>query len=195
MRQKYNKTDIIDKGVQLFREKGYHNTGVDDILKTCGIPSGSFYNFFKNKEGFAIQALELYNVRYLDHLDSMLNNARLSPIKRLKKLFSESIKEHVVNDCKLGCLLNSLTSEVAALNTNIASTTAQHYQKNADKIAQTIQDGQALGEIRQDIAAQDLAYYLIDGFSGATVRMQAEGTEKPLKLFMRTTFEFLKSKS
>ena len=45
MRQKHDKTAIIEKGIQLFREKGYHNTGVDDILKTCKIPSGSFYNF------------------------------------------------------------------------------------------------------------------------------------------------------
>lgn len=193
MRQKHNKTDILDKGVRLFREKGYHNTGVDDILKTCNIPSGSFYNFFKNKEGFAIQALELYNERYLKYLDTVLTHPKLNPIQRLKRMFMDNIKEHVSHDCSLGCLLNGLTSEVAALNLAIGEIAGQHYQNNAQKIAQTIKDGQEAGEIRTDFSPMELAFYLIDGFSGATVRMQAGKTDKPLKLFLKTAFKFLQT--
>lgn len=193
MRQKHDKTDILKKGIQLFREKGYHNTGVDDILRTCNIPSGSFYNFFKNKEGFAIQALELYNAQYLDYLNTILDDQKLSPTKRLQKLFRQNVKDHKVNDCSLGCLLNSMTSEVAAINLNIATTTSEHYQKNASRIAMIIKEGQDAGEIRKDFNATDLAFYLIDSFSGATIRMQAGRTEQPLKLFMRTAFKFLQS--
>ena len=193
MRQKHDKTEILEKGVKLFREKGYHNTGVDDILRTCNIPSGSFYNFFKNKEGFAVQALELYNQRYLNYLDQVLTNNKLSPLKKLKKMFSDNVKEHVANDCSLGCLLNGLTSEVAAINLAIGETAAQHYQKNSEKIAETIKAGQDIGEIRKDFSANDLAFYLIDGFSGATTRMQAGKTDQPLQLFLKIAFKFLKA--
>lgn len=193
MRQKHDKTDILEKGVKLFREKGYHNTGVDDILRACNIPSGSFYNFFKNKEGFAIQALELYNQRYLNYLEGILSNNKLSPIKKLKRMFSENIKDHVANDCSMGCLLNGLTSEVAALNIAIGETAAQHYQNNSTKIAKIVKSGQTIGEIRKDFSANDLAFYLLDGFAGATVRMQAGKTDQPLKLFLKTAFVFLKA--
>ena len=193
MRQKYDKTEIIDKGVQLFRQKGYHNTGVDDILKSCGIPSGSFYNFFKNKEGFAVQALELYNQRYLDMLDQLLQDKSISPLERLHRLFSGNVKMHIENDCSLGCLLNSMTSEVATLNMTIGETAAEHYRRNAEKLADAIQEGQDLGEIRKDFTALELAYYLTDGFAGATVRMQAGKTDQPLKLFLRTAFKFIKT--
>lgn len=192
MRQKYNKTDIIDKGVQLFRTKGYHNTGVDDILKSCGIPSGSFYNFFKNKEGFAVQALELYNQRYHDLLDQLLHNESLTPLQRIKSLFTGNVDMLVKGDCSEGCLLNSMTSEVAALNMTIGATAAEHYQRNAEKLAEAIKDGQDIGEIRTDFTSIELAFYLMDGMAGATVRMQAGKTEKPLKLFIKTAFEFLK---
>lgn len=193
MRQKHDKTIILEKGVQLFREKGYHNTGVDDILRACNIPSGSFYNFFKNKEGFAIQALELYNQRYLIYLDQILANKKLSPLKKLKKMFSDNVKQHVESDCSLGCLLNGLTSEVAAINLAIGNTAAQHYQNNSDKIAMIIKNGQAQEEIRKDFSANDLAFYLIDNFAGASIRMQAGKTDKPLKLFLKTAFDFLKA--
>ncbi len=193
MRQKHDKTEIIQKGIQLFREKGFHNTGVDDILRACNIPSGSFYNFFKNKEGFAVQALELYNQKYLEYLDSVLDNQKLSPVKRLKKMFNQNVKEHVNNDCSLGCLLNSMTSEVAALNLKIAERAGQHYEKNAERMAMVIKEGQKSGEIRKDFTPLELAFYLIDGFSGATVRMQAGKTDQPLKLFMKTAFSFLEA--
>mgnify|MGYP000645717573 CR=1 FL=1 len=57
---------------------------------------------------------------------------------------------------------------------------------------QVIEEGQALGEIRKDFSPIELAFYLTDGFAGATTRMQAGKTDKPLKLFMKTTFSFLK---
>ena len=192
MRQKYNKAEIIEKGVALFRHKGYHNTGVDDILKSCGIPSGSFYNFFKNKEGFALQALEQYHQRYLAMLDQLLLDDSISPLERLRRLFEGNVKMHIAQDCSQGCLLNNLTSEVASLNLKIGQVAAKHYQRNAEKLADVIRSGQHLGEIRTDYKALDLAFYLTDSFAGASVRMQAGKNDQPLKLFMRTAFEFLK---
>ena len=193
MRQKYDKTEIIERGIQLFREKGYHHTGIDDILRTCEIPSGSFYNFFKSKEGFVIQALEHYNAQYLEYIQNALGNTKQSPLKRLKLVFQRNVKQHIDDDCSLGCLLNSMTSEVAPLNTSISEIAAEHYLKNSGAIANTIKEGQDLGEIRRDYSAQELAFFLIDGFSGATIRMKAGKTKQPLKLFLRTAFDFLES--
>lgn len=33
---------IIDKSVELFAEKGYHATSVQEIAEKCGIAKGSF---------------------------------------------------------------------------------------------------------------------------------------------------------
>lgn len=102
MRRKYDKTEILEKGIQLFREKSYHDTGIDDILKTCQIPSGSFYNFFKNKEGFAVAALQQYNQTYIDYLDKILNDTTYTPLERLRNAYQGTMNENIENNCKIG---------------------------------------------------------------------------------------------
>ena len=192
MRQKHNKVEIIERGIRIFREKGYHNTGVDDILDACKIPSGSFYNFFKNKEGFAIQALEQYNQQYIQYLHQHLSDSSISAMVRLKNAFRGSIDDHIDNECSLGCLLNSMTSEVGITSLKIGEKIIEDYSNNSKIIAQTIKEGQDAGEIRTDYSAQDLANYLINGMVGATTRMKAGKTEEPLHLFIRTAFDFIK---
>lgn len=59
---------IIDAAMKLFRERGYSNVKVIDIVKASGIAHGSFYTYFKNKDallGAYIGAIEeLYYSRH-----------------------------------------------------------------------------------------------------------------------------------
>ena len=50
MGYKHNIDTIVKKGMRLFEQRGYHAVGINDILKACAIPKGSFYNFFDSKE-------------------------------------------------------------------------------------------------------------------------------------------------
>ncbi|MEM6318419.1 MAG: TetR family transcriptional regulator C-terminal domain-containing protein [Bacteroidota bacterium] len=193
MRRKYEKEAILEKGIQLFRERSYHDTGIDDILKTCKIPSGSFYNFFKNKEGFAVAAMQQYNQAYLDYLDEKLNDTNYSPLGRLRNAYQGNLEGNVENQCKIGCLLNGFTSEIAANSEAINQQAVADYQKNNRKLATCIHEGQNIGEIRKDYTAEELADYLINGFMGASTRMKAGMTKAPMELFMKTAFEFLKA--
>lgn len=43
------KAQVIQKAHQLFIEKGYHATSIQDILDLSGISKGSFYNYFSSK--------------------------------------------------------------------------------------------------------------------------------------------------
>ncbi|MBQ7889813.1 MAG: TetR/AcrR family transcriptional regulator [Erysipelotrichaceae bacterium] len=42
-----NKRELImDEAFKLFFEKGYYGLGLQELLKRCGIPKGSFYHYF-----------------------------------------------------------------------------------------------------------------------------------------------------
>lgn len=43
------KEHVVHKAHELFIEKGYHATSIQDILKHSGISKGSFYNYFASK--------------------------------------------------------------------------------------------------------------------------------------------------
>lgn len=49
---------IFDAALQLFVEKGYHNTTVDEIASLCNVGKGTVYRNFKNKEDLLGQLLK-----------------------------------------------------------------------------------------------------------------------------------------
>ena len=43
---------ILKKGIELITEKGFHNTGISEILHSASVPKGSFYHYFGSKNEF-----------------------------------------------------------------------------------------------------------------------------------------------
>ncbi|WP_127491204.1 TetR/AcrR family transcriptional regulator [Acinetobacter calcoaceticus] len=43
---------VINTSINLFHHYGFHTVGVDRIVKECGIPKATFYNYFHSKERF-----------------------------------------------------------------------------------------------------------------------------------------------
>jgi len=126
-------------------------------------------------------------------LEEHLNDTRFSPLERLRNAYQGNLCENEKHCFKVGCLLNTFTSEVVATNDAIQQQAFADYQRNNRKIATAIHEGQNIGEIRKDYTAEELADYLINGFMGASVRMKASRTAQPMKLFMKVAFDFLKA--
>jgi len=53
-----NRIKIIESGIEIFSKKGISETTVRDIIRNTGLASGTFYNYFKNKEEVLIAALD-----------------------------------------------------------------------------------------------------------------------------------------
>ena len=53
-----NRIKIIESGIEIFSKKGISETTVRDMIRNTGLASGTFYNYFKNKEEVLIAALD-----------------------------------------------------------------------------------------------------------------------------------------
>lgn len=53
------KRQVILASLQLFTEKGYNNTSIQDILDAAHISKGTFYNYFSSKKDCLIAILEI----------------------------------------------------------------------------------------------------------------------------------------
>ncbi|NQU32773.1 MAG: TetR/AcrR family transcriptional regulator, partial [Bacteroidetes bacterium] len=86
------KMAIIQKSIHIMHLKGYNATGVQELVDAAGIPKGSFYNYFKSKEDFAIDALTYFADRFQKTIEQHLNDKTFTPVKRLEKLFIQLIE-------------------------------------------------------------------------------------------------------
>ncbi|MGF1541622.1 MAG: TetR/AcrR family transcriptional regulator [Pleurocapsa sp.] len=55
---KATKAYIIEQAAQLFNQKGYAGSSINDIMKATGLQKGGIYNHFKSKDDIAIQAFD-----------------------------------------------------------------------------------------------------------------------------------------
>lgn len=69
---------ILAKGAAVMTRRGYHGTGVQEIVQAAGIPKGSFYHYFASKEDFALQALEFIYQPRLQRAKELLTTTDLS---------------------------------------------------------------------------------------------------------------------
>jgi len=59
-KKQINRENLLNQGVTLLMEQGYHGTGLKEILDAVQIPKGSFYNYFGSKENFGAEVIQHY---------------------------------------------------------------------------------------------------------------------------------------
>ena len=67
------KDKIIEKSMELFCEKGYHTTKVEEITKALGISKGNFYTYFGSKEEVLYELLNIMKnerIKMLEEIDT-----------------------------------------------------------------------------------------------------------------------------
>ena len=97
------KDKILEKSMELFREKGYHTTKVEEITKALGISKGNFYTYFNSKEEVLYEILDIIKsekIRMLEEIDT--NKAP----KEILKDFIEDYKQYVFKYLKKVTLQN-----------------------------------------------------------------------------------------
>jgi AcrR family transcriptional regulator len=68
------KIKILEAAVTCFLEKGYHQTGVRDIVGQAGISLGNLYNHFKGKEAILVFIAEIEGQELSAFIDRLSGN-------------------------------------------------------------------------------------------------------------------------
>ncbi|NRB62444.1 MAG: TetR family transcriptional regulator C-terminal domain-containing protein [Saprospiraceae bacterium] len=193
MNKKYNKEDILLTGLYLIRRQGYHNTGVSDILQRSGIPKGSFYNFFKSKEDFTVQLLELYGQRIDSLLYQALTPTDEAPLKRIIHFYSLLMKAYADEEARNGCLVMNLATEAGGYNDNLAKTADIIFQGWIQQLAVVVREGQQQGSIRNSETPEDLATFIHLAFYGALVRSKIMRSVAPQRDILMHLIQYVQS--
>lgn len=192
MNIKYDRRDILVKGIHLIQERGYGNTGIQDILKACDIPKGSFYNFFASKEAFALEAISLYKDYTVGLLDRLDKKDEIPARDKIKAFFMKSNEIFISQKCSQNCMLLSLSTEVTDESNVFSKPIVDSFKVYKEYLLKWITIAQEEGSLRQDYTPGDLVNMLYDGYHGAVLRMKYQQSAKPLNQFIDNTLRMLK---
>ncbi len=173
---------LLDQGVLMLMDQGYHGTGLKEILDQVKIPKGSFYNYFGSKEKFAAEAISHYIEPFIERLSKHLQNPELDGLTALKNYYAELIVEVEETGYKGGCLLGNLMGEIGDTSDicrNALMTTIERYcvlQQSA------LLRAQQQGSVRLDRSAESMADLLFSSWQGALLQMKVQQSVEPLQI-------------
>lgn len=182
VRRKIHKEDILQAGMDLMFERGYHGTGIKDITDKMEIPKGSFYNHFDSKEQFALEVVQMYSDNGLKMYQARFLNPKLPPLKRVESFFDTLIGQYEnVMHYRLGCVMGNFSVEMSDVNDNFKSLLDTEFNRLEGVVQACFQEAQDNGDLSKDKDPAQLAAFLINSWHGALMRMKSTGNAKPLE--------------
>lgn len=79
----FDEAEVLERAVDLFREKGFEGTPIPELTSRLGICRQSLYNAFGDKRGLFLAALERWGEREIDSKLALLD-ADGSPLENLR---------------------------------------------------------------------------------------------------------------
>ncbi|KNF07709.1 transcriptional regulator, TetR family [Gottschalkia purinilytica] len=158
------KKKIIQHAFDLFAEKGYSETSIDDIVKASGVSKGGIYYYFNSKEEIF---LEIAKNRLEERRDLIKNIPNTVSNREklinyihwtLTGLFEEKIQK-----------MSRFTFEfwsVLARNPNMSDKAKERYKLFYDDLAEILQQGIDCGEFEKDIDISSMVYIILSTMDG-----------------------------
>jgi len=78
--------EFIQVAEQLFLEKGYENTSVDDIVKKMGAAKGLFYYYFDSKDDVILALVDMIYEEIGKNIEQVMAQPGLSALERFSAL-------------------------------------------------------------------------------------------------------------
>ena len=180
---KYKREDILQAGIDILTVKGFSGLGVQNVLKACGIPKGSFYNFFESKDTFVIEALSMYNEGVRSLLTHIDGNSALNQLEKIYAYYSAA-NDFFYNKGNLRTcpMMNTISDDVE--NKAIVQLVRTSMDMHKSFIAKWIKAASANGLIQTQTDPIKLTHMIYDNYHGVVLRMKYENSRQPLENFM-----------
>lgn len=155
------KKRLIECARKLFKEKGFNNTTVDDIIKEANSSKGGFYTHFKSKEELLFNMVFLVDENYNAFLEMNIKSKNV--IDKIV-LYIEYVFNTITNEIGLEFISTIYASQIKDLKTKrfLIATERTYYQV----FEKLIEEGKLKNEIKPEINTKQAVGFFTTIFRG-----------------------------
>ena len=178
--KQFREEETLKKAVELFWEKGFHATSMQDLVLHLGINRASLYDTYGGKEELFDKAFAHYRKSaggWLEELFKSESSVKLG----FKKLFETAIQEATTDECKKGCFVVNTATELIPGTDKIESVLLEHKDYVEKLFSSYVQRGIDNGEIATTKNAQELGLMLYTLYNGIRVVSKVDTDTKKLE--------------
>ena len=157
--KEYDYEDVLAKSTELFWEKGFEATSINEIVARTGLNKHSLYNEFGDKENLFLLCIDEYVNKSIKELSDILTNEPLG-LGNIEAFFDNRVAYATSGTCK-GCLLINSVTEKETLSEKINQRVIT-LLSNLNKVSfyNCLKAAQENNEISSDKNCEVLAGYL-----------------------------------
>lgn len=179
---------LIAAGLPLLLERGYNGLGLQALLSATGVPKGSFYHHFRDKEDFAFQAVDAYMSEVHAGLDTCLGDHSIIPLDRVRRFFTTT-QQVYRRQGYMGCMLGGLGQELAGVSDAFRWKIEECFTEIASRLAVCLDEARKSGDLPVTSDPQRLAALLVDCWEGAALRSRLQRDHAPLEAMLEFYFQ------
>lgn len=170
----------------MLTEKGFVGSGLDEILQNAGVPKGSFYHYFPNKEAFGNVLIEEYIDYFEKKLQRILHSnesTAVAPLERIRRFTREAAKGMAKYQFSRGCLIGNLEQEVSYAPSSFRQMLQKGFERWEHSLSTCLSEAQIRGDIRAELDCAKISRIFWIGWEGAVSRARLEQSDTALKDF------------
>ncbi|OIQ21364.1 MAG: hypothetical protein BM557_03690 [Flavobacterium sp. MedPE-SWcel] len=186
----FNKEFVLKQAIEVFHDKGYNATSMQDLVDATGLNRSSIYNSFGSKLDLYMECLKTYQGKYAVKISNILEGAENS-LNAIELLFELYLQEIISDEEDKGCMITNCTSEMANQQTCVTRFLNSNQESFLSLLEELVFKGQQESVFNTIRTPREYALYLfssIQGFRTAGILMS---NKKDLQVIVKTIIQTL----
>lgn len=186
------KAKFIQESLKLFSLKGFESSSIHDILGAVKASRGGFYCHFASKEDLFHEVLKeargIWRERNLTGLDQVETS-----LQKLKKLLENYCNRYLLDADNFpgGCIFVKFAVELGDLRPHLAQEVHKGFIGLKKMINRLLTDGQAAGELPDNVDPDLVTEILFNGMLGASINYNADKSVQNLRRSINALIDYL----
>lgn len=183
--------NIIIKSAEIFNQKGYAGTSLNDIIESTGIKKGGIYRHFSDKNDIAIEAYKYASGTVRNKFDEAIAIEQ-SATKKLLSMFT--VYADVVYNPPFigGCPVQNTAIESYDTHPELFDNAREGMHSFLDLLTEIILEGIQSGEFKENTNADYLASFTFSLLEGSILLSKIDHDNKHVKRNQQMLLDYLK---
>ncbi|NMM50692.1 TetR/AcrR family transcriptional regulator [Marinigracilibium pacificum] len=170
---------VLEKAIELFWQKGFAATSMQDLVDHLGISRSSLYDTYGGKENLFKESFALYRSKNIERVKSFLESQ--PDVKEgLRKLFEYAIEESVNDEDRKGCFVVNTTTELVPSDNKLVPILKSNKASFENLFFEYLKKGEDSNQITKGKDLKSIASLLFTIYNGLKVVGKIAADKKSL---------------
>lgn len=171
--KRYDRVELLDRAIELFRREGYTATSTADLVEELGVNRKSMYAEFGSKQGLFEAALQRYDQHHLSDVLSPLEAADAGA-EAIRAAFAGYASASDGWARGRGCLMCNTAVERAALDPGARRHVDAYFERLTLAFRHALENARRAGDLQAEADLDELASFFTMSLVGVAAIIRAE---------------------